>query len=129
MYAKLSTLYAKTLSFRGKLHSITNSNSWAFMESNLQTSTRVCLQHRYGDSLLVHQGVGQGKILSTHSYKVYINDILLLLGFMYSAEADGHFLFYFFFAYRSTGPNWSETQSPTAWITPPPTHHDLMKIY
>ena len=62
-----------------KLHSITDSNSWAFMESNLQTSARVRLQHRYGDSFPVHQGVGQGKILSTHNYKVYINDLLLLL--------------------------------------------------
>ena len=62
-----------------KWHSITDSNSWAFMESNLQTSARVRLQHRYGDSFPVHQGVGQGKILSTHNYKVYINDLLLLL--------------------------------------------------
>ena len=32
--------------------------------------------------------------------------------------------------HRSTGPNWSETQGQTAWVTPPPpTHHDLMKIY
>ena len=49
------------------------------MESNLQTSARVRLQHRYGDSFPVHQGVGQGKIISTHNYKVYINDLLLLL--------------------------------------------------
>ena len=64
-----------------KLHtvSITDSNSWAYMESNLQTSVRVRLQHRYGDSFPVHQGVGQGKIISIHNYAVYINDLLLLL--------------------------------------------------
>ena len=31
------------------------------------------------------------------------------------------FIFWrFFWAHRSTGPNWSETQSQTAWVTPPP---------
>ena len=65
-------------------------------------------------------------------------------GFMYSADADGRgifllliFLFYLFFLFAFFcwhtliyGANWNETQSPTAWVTPPPpTHHDLMKIY
>ena len=45
------------------------------------------------------------------------------------------FYFYFFFAFFCWhtliyGANWNETQSPTVWVTPPPpTHHDLMKIY
>ena len=50
--------------------------------------------------------------------------ITCLVGFMYSADADGrgHFLILYFF--------W-HTQSPTAWVThpPPPMHHDPMKIY
>ena len=52
---------------------------------------------------------------------------------MYSADADGHFflIFFFFLAYRSTGPNWSETQSPIAWVTPPPhallSYEDLLE--
>ena len=56
---------------------------------------------------------------------------------MYSADAD-FFLFIFFVCvflgiHRSTGPNWTETQSQTTLVShpppPPPTHHDLMKIY
>ena len=59
---------------------------------------------------------------------------------MYSADADGRghfffFTFYFFFTFffflhtKIYGPNWSETQSQTAWVTPPPTHHDPIKIH
>ena len=62
-------------------------------------------------------------------------------GFMYSADADGrgrtrtdadilflfnNFLFLFFFGHTYFyGPNWSETQSQTAWVTPPP----ISKLY
>ena len=44
------------------------------------------------------------------------------------ADGRGHFIFikiFFFFFLGHTyiyGPNWSETQSQTAWVTPPPPH-------
>ena len=63
-----------------------------------------------------------------HQLRIFIPAI----GFMYSADADGRgrtrtfifvILFFFFFFFLHTkiyGPNWSETQSQTAWVTPPP---------
>ena len=38
---------------------------------------------------------------------------------MYSADADIFFFNFFFLHTKIYGPNWSETQSQTAWVTPP----------
>jgi hypothetical protein len=62
-----------------KLFPISDANSWKFIQNSLQTVSSVRLQDSYGDSFQVHQGVGQGKILSTHNYKVYVNNLLDLL--------------------------------------------------
>ena len=39
------------------------------------------------------------------------------------------YIYIFFCIHRSTGPIGARPQSQTAWVTPPPTYHDLMKIY
>ena len=45
----------------------------------MNTEARVKLQGTLGDPFTVNQGVGQGKILSTFNYKLYINDLLCQL--------------------------------------------------
>jgi hypothetical protein len=62
-----------------KLFNITDVNSWRFIQNSLQTISCVRLMDKFGDQFQVKQGVGQGKILSTHNYKVYINNLLNLL--------------------------------------------------
>jgi hypothetical protein len=49
---------------------------WALQAQNLKTTNRIKLQGHFGASFQVAQGVGQGKILSTHNYKTYVNDII-----------------------------------------------------
>ncbi len=48
---------------------------WPIMEQNLKTQ-KVRLQGQFGDPFPVTQGVGQGKILSTTNYKIYVNDLM-----------------------------------------------------
>ena len=59
-----------------KLNNHLDSQSWKFVQQNLKTEARVKLQGNLGVPFLVKQGVGQGKIFSTHAYKVYIHDLL-----------------------------------------------------
>ena len=59
--------------------SVCNS-TWNYIKNNnLNTEARVKLQGTLGDPFTVNQGVGQGKILSTFNYKLYINDLLCQL--------------------------------------------------
>ena len=51
-------------------------SSWTYIHGSLNTSAKVKLHGHLGDSFSVNQGVGQGKITSTHSYKVYIDGLL-----------------------------------------------------
>ena len=46
------------------------------MDLHTWKSAKVKLHGHLGDSFSVDQGVGQGKITSTHSYKVYIDGLL-----------------------------------------------------
>ena len=62
-----------------KMFSISDANSWSFLDSNLRTNSSVRLQNQFGQCFTVQQGVGQGKIMSTHNYKCYVNDVLDLL--------------------------------------------------
>ena len=52
-------------------------NTWTIMKQNLESNSQVRLQGRFGKPFPVRQGVGQGKILSTHNYKVYANGLLV----------------------------------------------------
>ena len=56
-----------------KLYQVSDHSSWTYIHGSLNTSAKVKL---LGDSFSVNQGVGQGKITSTHSYKVYIDGLL-----------------------------------------------------
>ena len=57
----------------------TDLHSLMFIINNLRTEAKVKLNGHYGDPFVVQQGVGQGKIISTHNYKTYGNDLLLQL--------------------------------------------------
>ena len=59
-----------------KLYNQTDGPTWSALHHGLQTQSRVSLQGQLGDRFTVLQGVGQGRILSTHNYKTYINDLL-----------------------------------------------------
>ena len=53
---------------------------WKYIKNNnLNTKAQVTLQGALGEPFTVNQGVGQGKILSTFNYKLYINDLLCQL--------------------------------------------------
>ena len=62
-----------------KLYHQTDSPTWRYIHRNLKTSARVRLGGSYGRPFDVNQGVGQGKIMSTHNYKLYVNNLLLQL--------------------------------------------------
>jgi len=59
-----------------KLYHLVDSHSWKVIRQNLHTIARVKLRDSLGEPFDVGQGVGQGKILSTHCYKQYVNDLL-----------------------------------------------------
>ncbi len=69
-----------------KLYSQMDPFSWKFIKQNLKTSAQVRLQGDFGTPFTTEQGVGQGKILSTHCYKNYINNLLDIL----SESAHGY---------------------------------------
>ena len=62
-----------------KLYHQTDSPTWRYIHQSLKTSARVQLGGSYGRPFDVNQGVGQGKIMSTHNYKLYVNNLLLQL--------------------------------------------------
>ena len=66
-------------SLLGKLYHHTDSPTWRYIHRNLKTSARVRLGGSYGRPFDVNQGVGQGKIMSTHNYKLDVNNLLLQL--------------------------------------------------
>ena len=49
-------------------------NTWTCLRQNLETNAQVKVRGKLGDSFPIKQGVGQGKITSTHCYKTYVND-------------------------------------------------------
>ena len=51
-----------------KLYHVSDHSSWTYIHGSLNTSAKVKLHGLLGDSFSVDQGVGQGKITSTHSY-------------------------------------------------------------
>ena len=57
-------------------YQVSDHSSWTYIYGSLNTSAKVKLHGLLGDSFSVDQGVGQGKITSTHSYKVYIDGLL-----------------------------------------------------
>ena len=59
-----------------KLFNHVDSHSWKFVIQNLATLAHVKLTGTLGDSFNALQGVGQGKILSTHCYKIYVDNLL-----------------------------------------------------
>jgi hypothetical protein len=59
-----------------KLYDQLDAYSWKFIRRNLLTLAQVKLSNLLGENFCVEQGVGQGKIMSTHCYKAYINDLL-----------------------------------------------------
>ena len=61
-------------------HSGANLTIWKLVKGMYEGLTsKVKWQGNYSDSFPIHQGVKQGGILSTHLYKLYINDLLLTL--------------------------------------------------
>ena len=59
-----------------KMIDVTDPSSWSAIQDSLRTTTKVKLQGTFGEPFLVGQGVGQGKVNSTHNYKIYINNLL-----------------------------------------------------
>ena len=54
--------------------------TWKYIKNNnLNTKDQVKLQGALSEPFTVNQGVGQGKILSTFNYKLYINNLLCQL--------------------------------------------------
>ena len=53
-----------------------DTRSWKCIQHNLMSLSQVTISGRLGELFKVDQGVGQGKILSTHCYKTYIHDLL-----------------------------------------------------
>ena len=61
-------------------HTGVNLKVWSLvkgMYKGLSSRSRVKLEGGYSDPFPISQGVRQGGILSTHLYKLYINDLLL----------------------------------------------------
>ena len=54
--------------------------TWKYIKNNnLNTKAQIRLQGALGEPFTINQGVGQGKILSTFNYKLYINNLVCQL--------------------------------------------------
>ena len=77
-------------SLLSKLYDQTSDQTWSTLQHSLQTQSRVRLDGQFGDVFSVLQGVGQGRILSTHNYKTYINALLDELTSLHSGTSIAH---------------------------------------
>lgn len=54
-------------------------NTWTCLRQNLESTAQARVGNCLGESFPIKQGVGQGKIQSTTSYKTYVNDLIDIL--------------------------------------------------